>query len=95
MAVLSDKDAEAMVAALAPRLDVLVATETGGDRGRPAASLAQIARDAGIRLVEEAGDPGEAIRRARQLALEAGGVALITGSHYLLQALWTARPAPS
>ena len=94
VAILSDKDAAGVIAALAPRLAALVATEIPPaelqGRGRPgartlaAAELGALARAAGIERVEEAAAPAAAVRRADELARELGGVALVTGSHYLL-----------
>ncbi len=95
LAVLADKDAPALVDALAPVLAGLVATEIPAERlasaGRPGAqaletgALAAAARDAGIGWVEEAADPAAAIARARSVAHDQGGVLLVTGSHYLLR----------
>jgi dihydrofolate synthase/folylpolyglutamate synthase len=94
VAALADKDAAGMLAALAPALDAVVCTEIPARRlegsGRPgttatpAAELAATARAAGIGEVHEASDPARAVARARELALERGGVALMAGSHYLL-----------
>ena len=50
-----------------------------------AASLAAVAREAGIGWVEEEPDPAAAIARARSVARAQGGVLLVTGSHYLLR----------
>ena len=95
LAVLADKDAEAMVGALAPVVAGVVATEIPGDRlaaaGRPGAralgahALADAAREAGIGWVEEVPDPAAAVARARSVAQAQGGVLLVTGSHYLLR----------
>ena len=95
LAVLADKDAEAMVGALAPMVAGVVATEIPGDRlaaaGRPGAralgahALADAAREAGIGWVEEVPDPAAAVARARSVAQAQGGVLLVTGSHYLLR----------
>jgi dihydrofolate synthase/folylpolyglutamate synthase len=95
LAVLADKDAEGVVAALAPALAGLVATEIPAERlasvGRPgaraltASDLAAAAVEAGVGQVEGVAEPAEAIDRARALARAAGGVALVTGSHYLLR----------
>jgi dihydrofolate synthase/folylpolyglutamate synthase len=95
LAVLADKDAEGVVAALAPALDGLVATEIPLERlagaGRPGASarpareLAALATEAGPAWIEEKADPEAAIARARARAAEVGGVLLVTGSHYLLR----------
>jgi dihydrofolate synthase/folylpolyglutamate synthase len=95
LAVLADKDVRSLVGALTQVLAGVVATEIPADRlaaaGRPgakafpAAELAQIAREAGVGWVEEESDPAAAVARARSVAQAQGGVALITGSHYLLR----------
>ena len=95
LAVLADKDAAAMVGALAPALAAVVATEIPAERlasaGRPgaralaASRLAEVAREAGIGWVEEVPDPAAAIARARSVAHDQGGMLLVTGSHYLLR----------
>jgi dihydrofolate synthase/folylpolyglutamate synthase len=95
LAVLADKDAAAIVDALGPALDGLVATEIPAERlasaGRPGAAafpagdLAAAAREAAIGWVVEEPDVSAAIAMARQRAVERGGVALVTGSHYLLR----------
>ena len=95
LAVLADKDAAGILAALAPRLDGLVATEVPAERlasaGRPGAraleadALAGAAREAGVGGVEAVADPVAAVARARSRATELGGIVLVTGSHYLLR----------
>jgi dihydrofolate synthase / folylpolyglutamate synthase len=94
LAVLADKDAAGVVGALAPVVAGVVATEVPEEvlaaAGRPgaraleASRLAEVARDAGLGWVEEVADPGAAVSRAREVADAQGGVALVTGSHYLL-----------
>jgi dihydrofolate synthase/folylpolyglutamate synthase len=94
LAVLADKDAPALIAELAPRLEAVVLTELPAEElaraGRPVTSmhdagqLAAIARAAGVRDVEVIRGPDAAVARARELARERGGVALVSGSHYLL-----------
>lgn len=94
LAVLADKDAEAMIAALAPALDRVICTELPaaaleghgrpGARSRPAAELAAIC--AGMGLAAEV-EPrlDHALRRGRELiATEPEGLLLITGSHYAI-----------
>jgi dihydrofolate synthase/folylpolyglutamate synthase len=94
LAVLADKDAVAMVAALAPALDLAVCTEVPpealrshgrpGARSRPAAELVALLAENGVRAEAEP-DFGSALRRARELAAEPPAAALlITGSHYAL-----------
>jgi dihydrofolate synthase / folylpolyglutamate synthase len=95
LAVLADKDAAGVVGALAPVLAGVVATEIPAERlaeaGRPgaralaASDLAEVARGAGIGWVEEVVDPAAAVERARSVARGQGGVALVSGSHYLLR----------
>lgn len=104
IAILADKDAEAMLAALAPELSHAVCTELPaqilgasgrpGARPRPAAELAAICERLGL-PAEAVEDPEAALERARELAAERGAVALATGSHYLLRAVWTRRHAQS
>lgn len=104
LAILADKDAETMLAALAPGLEYAVCTELPVERlrasGRPGAEsvpaleLAAICERLGLdREVVE--DPATALARARELASAGGGVALAAGSHYLLGAAWTRRHAQS
>jgi dihydrofolate synthase / folylpolyglutamate synthase len=105
VAVLADKDAEGIVAALAPHLEALICTAIPDaalvGHGRPGATshdpvvLAEIARRHGIAEVEVAPDPQAAFGRARELAAGRSGLAVITGSHYLLPYAWTGKPAPS
>jgi dihydrofolate synthase/folylpolyglutamate synthase len=102
--ILADKDAEAMLRALAPALEYAVLTELPADRllasgrpgahSRPAAELAEICcrLDLAAEIVSE---PAAALARARELAAARDGVALAAGSHYLLGAAWTRRHAQS
>jgi dihydrofolate synthase/folylpolyglutamate synthase len=94
IAALADKDAWAMIRALAPVLSRAVCTELDGaaleSRGLPgiashsAAKLADACREAGL-SAEQVPDFGTAVRRGRQLAAQRpGGVLLVTGSHYVL-----------
>jgi len=94
LAALGDKDAPAMVRALAPALERVVCTELQPAaleaRGLPgagshgAAKLAQACEEAGL-AAEPESDFGAAVRRGRELAAELpGGILLITGSHYVL-----------
>lgn len=94
LAILEDKDAEAMIAALAPALERVVCTELPPSarsatsearrRSTPAAALAAACERAGL-LAEAQPELGLALARARVLA--AGPpprTLIITGSHYLL-----------
>jgi len=82
VAMLADKDAGGVLAALAPRVDRAIATQTGSPRARSASDLAERARGAGVDSVLER-DPVAALARARS---EAGpdGAVLVTGSLSLL-----------
>lgn len=91
VAVLRDKEAGAMLAALLPRCDALVATAARTPRALPAAAVADAARAAGFAgAVEVVDEARAAVERARALA-GPGGVALVTGSIYLIAELL--RPA--
>lgn len=94
LAVLADKDATAMIAALAPALDRVVCTELPkealeghgrpGARSRPAAELVAACEAAGLAAEAEA-DFGAALGRARALAAAPPeGLLLIAGSHYAI-----------
>jgi len=94
LAVLADKDAPAMVRALAPALERAVCTELPraallaqgrpGARSRPAAELVAACGEAGLEAEAEP-DFGRALARARALASEPpAGVVLVTGSHYAI-----------
>ena len=94
LAVLADKDAEAMVAALAPALDRVVCTELPaaaleghgrpGAHSRPAQELLAACRRAGLPAEAEP-DFAAALRRATALASQQPeGVLLIAGSHYAI-----------
>ena len=94
VAMLADKDAAGFLTALAPRIELVICTELPSERlarvGRPgarslgAAKLAELAatRGLGSEVVEE---PQAALRRAVAEARDRRGVALATGSHYLLK----------
>ncbi|HYH53349.1 MAG TPA: cyanophycin synthetase [Solirubrobacterales bacterium] len=96
LAVLADKDAEGMVAALAlaPALDRVVCTELPpaalaghgrpGARSRPARELAAICEGLGL-AAEARPDFGSALQRGRELAaVEPESLLLVTGSHYAI-----------
>ena len=100
LAILADKDATAMIEALAPALGQAVCTELpappvdgpqSGQIGRfearrRALGAAELARMcAGVGLPAEAdANFAAAVVRGRELALEAGGILLVTGSNYAL-----------
>jgi dihydrofolate synthase / folylpolyglutamate synthase len=94
LAVLADKDAGAMVRALAPALERAVCTELPaaalaghgrpGARSRPAAELAAACEEAGIPAEAEP-DLGTALARAHaHAAAPPEGTLLIAGSHYAI-----------
>jgi len=84
LAMLAEKDAPAIVAALAPALDRAVCAQLPTSRRSVAAGeLVTACERAGLPAEAEA-DFGEAVRHGRELAAEAGGVLLVTGSHYAL-----------
>ena len=104
LAILADKDAEAMVKALAPALERVVCTEfadgpksglgvhfSARRRAVAAGELAEMCRGAGLAAEAEA-DFGRALARARELTAAVDGVLLVTGSHYVLA---PARAAPA
>jgi dihydrofolate synthase / folylpolyglutamate synthase len=99
-AALREKDVAAMAHALAPAVERVVCTELprmeDGSRTReldqlpgsrasvPAAELARVCEAEGPIAAEAEPDLAAAVARARELAREAGGVLLVTGSHYAL-----------
>jgi dihydrofolate synthase/folylpolyglutamate synthase len=92
LALQDDKPVGAMLDALVPALDALVATSSGHAghaRALPAAELAAAARAAGFADVVAEPDPAAALARARERA-GAGGAVLVAGSLYLLERLRTA-----
>jgi dihydrofolate synthase/folylpolyglutamate synthase len=94
LALLADKDAAGVVRELAPVVDAAVCTELPAEQlaraGRPAArsreaeELAHAARAVGLEA-EVVVEPAAAVRRAIEAARARSGVALISGSHYLLR----------
>jgi dihydrofolate synthase/folylpolyglutamate synthase len=94
IAALGDKDAGAMIRALAPVLSHVVCAELDQaaleSRGLPGiashsvAKLAEACREAGV-SAEQVPDFGAAVRRGHRLAAERpDGLLLVTGSHYVL-----------
>jgi dihydrofolate synthase/folylpolyglutamate synthase len=94
LAVLEGKDAAGIAAALAPALDRAVCTQLApealsgigrpGAASLPASRLAEACAGAGLEA-EPVGEPRPALDRARELARKRAGMALVTGSHYLLR----------
>jgi dihydrofolate synthase/folylpolyglutamate synthase len=85
-AILADKDARAMLAALARVGSSFIATETETDRTLAADDLAQLAREF-FADVESVPNATTALARARECARPDGAV-LVTGSLYLLRDLF-------
>ncbi len=95
LAILADKDAAGILAALAPALAGAVCTRIPprdlrgvgrpGTESHEPGELAALAREAGIARVEAEHEPASALARALALAASEGGVALAAGSHYLLR----------
>ncbi|HEX7278498.1 MAG TPA: cyanophycin synthetase [Solirubrobacterales bacterium] len=94
LAVLADKDAAAMIDALAPALDFVVCTELPaaaleghgrpGARSRPASELAEICEGRSLPSATEP-DLGAALRLARSIAKgKLHGSVLVAGSHYAI-----------
>lgn len=94
LAILADKDAAAMIAALAPALDRAVCTELPaaaleghgrpGARSRPAAELVAACEAAGLPAEAEPSFAA-ALQRAQSLAAEPPeGILLLAGSHYAI-----------
>jgi dihydrofolate synthase/folylpolyglutamate synthase len=91
LAVLDDKDATEMLRTLLPLCDTLVATRAQTPRSLPPATLASLCHQLGFAGgLEIVGEPRAALERARALAGR-DGVALATGSIYLIADLL--RPA--
>jgi dihydrofolate synthase/folylpolyglutamate synthase len=98
LSLLSDKDAAAIAAALAPGIHqcVCTAADPGPAMGRPgsraleADGLARAVAATGVPC-EAISDPTAAVARTAELARARSGVALGAGSHYLLRYVWTAR----
>jgi dihydrofolate synthase / folylpolyglutamate synthase len=93
LAIMRDKDYEAMLAGLLPLLDAVVCTQASEPRSLTAPELAAAVRsvaaaagDGPPPTLETVADPHAALGRARELAGEDGGV-LISGSLYLLEDL--------
>lgn len=82
VSILDDKDAEAMLARLAPLCDHVVCTANANPRTLSPATLHTVCERLGVEASIEP-DPSRALSRARELA-GPGGVALATGSLYLL-----------
>ena len=92
VAILDDKDAQGIIAELAPVLECAVFSEIPpgllagsarpGARSHPPAELADVARSGGIEA-EVRPLPSEALERAVDLAQDLDGIVVVAGSHYL------------
>ena len=85
VSILDDKDAGAMLRALAPRCTALVCTAAPNPRALPPATLASLAEQLGL-AAEIVPAPRSALARARELAGPEGAV-IVTGSIYLIAEL--------
>ena len=85
LAILADKDVDGVVAALAPALDAVVATQTPSERALPAERLLAAAEAHGL-AGEAVADPSAALARARHRA-GSGGAVVVCGSLTLLAQL--------
>jgi dihydrofolate synthase / folylpolyglutamate synthase len=83
VAVLDDKDATAMLRALLPACHAVVFKRARNPRAYPPATLQSLAQQLGFSSTFTAASPGDALRRARELAGDEGAV-LATGSIYLV-----------
>jgi dihydrofolate synthase / folylpolyglutamate synthase len=97
IAVLEDKDAAGMLAALLPAVDRAVFTRSANPRSFPPATLATLAEklaagQGASPAAETVPDPRAALERARALA-GPGGAVIATGSIYLVADLMRARPS--
>jgi dihydrofolate synthase/folylpolyglutamate synthase len=95
ISILDDKDAAEMLRALLPLATHVVCCQCANPRALPAGTLASLASQLGFEGAIVEPDPRAALARARELvaggAAGEGGVALATGSLYLLADLL--RPA--
>jgi dihydrofolate synthase/folylpolyglutamate synthase len=82
VSILDDKDASAMLRALAPRCTALVCTAAPNPRALPPATLASLADQLGL-AAEIVPAPRPALARGRELAGPEGAV-IVTGSIYLI-----------
>ena len=88
VSIVQGKDAAAMLAALCPHFDFVVATRSPSERSLPPEELAALVpRDRG-RRVEVVVDPGLALARARALVAGApNGLVVVAGSIFLVGAV--------
>lgn len=84
VSILDDKDAAGMLRALLPHCDHVVLTSNPNPRALSPATLASLVRQLDGPPATAEPDPRRALERARELAAERGGIALATGSIYLI-----------
>jgi dihydrofolate synthase/folylpolyglutamate synthase len=90
ISVVRGKDAAAILRALAPHFDFIVATRSGNERAlEPREVVAHVAATrTGARQVECEADPERALAKARQFTSQASdGLAVVAGSIFLVGAL--------
>lgn len=83
MGVMDDKDLESMIVALAPHLEMVVASRADSPRAMRPHELSRRIRAVCDLEVVECPDPSDAINQGRRLAGDGGGV-LVAGSLYLV-----------
>jgi dihydrofolate synthase/folylpolyglutamate synthase len=83
LSILDDKDAAGMLRELLPLCAEVVCTANANPRALPPATLQSLCRQLGGPPTRTVPDPRRALREAREAA-GTGGVALATGSIYLI-----------
>jgi dihydrofolate synthase/folylpolyglutamate synthase len=78
------KDLGAIMAALTPSFDLVVATRSRNERALPPEEVAAAARANGAREVETAEDTNRALARGRAFAAGRGGSVVVAGSMFLV-----------
>ena len=86
VSIVQGKDAAAMLAALAPHFDIVVATRSPSERSLAPETLAALVPPGGKPLVEVVADPGLALARARALVAP-DGLVVVAGSIFLVGAV--------
>lgn len=85
VSIVQGKDAAAMLAALCPHFDLVVATRSPSERSLAPEALAALVPRDGTRAVEVVPDPGLALARAREFVAGApNGLAVVAGSIFLV-----------
>ena len=88
VSIVQGKDVAAMLAALCPHFDFVVATRSPSERSLSPEDLAALVPRDGGRRVEVAADPGLAVARARALMAGApNGLVVVAGSIFLVGAV--------